>query len=527
MSEPAFQTLNRAELLEELAKLGRPMKADEIDALADTGALPVGNVDASGFPMFALVQLVDGVAIRGIGDVETLRSRAALFRAALEGDGGAIIASREALDVALSRHAVLGEISRFLPVLEWAALDTLRGDARLDWRLRSAIAELRSFETPPEASSETARVTASSVGIRVSGERPIAVLSRAVSSSSTALSPAVSDEKAAQAAGRPPIAVAGPYMLGPEDFHPPGFKAEAGARVPVLREGGESRETVSPRVSGRTDSYLPGAGGEPAVESTSVSLSASSEQLAAGLAEADAHRRDGHHTDEEQTLQGLLESLGSGAKRLSVIRRLAAVYVARPGGSDAAVALYRDAIEGGEFDEKIVHALTSLLRASGSPTDVVEAFRGAAMKSEGSERRRYLRLAARATRDLGGDGEAAIELLERLVDESEEDGEVMLELAARLRDLGEEAAERAVLARARECLAIEEHPEVHYRVAELEFGRPRGVEVSSEILGNLLEVPTLPDALVAEAAQFARRVSARLEDDSLAERWGGRAQSAT
>ncbi|MCB9533619.1 MAG: hypothetical protein H6698_04795 [Myxococcales bacterium] len=142
MSDATFQSLSRAELLQELAKLGRALESEELDAVVDMGIVPIGPDSSRPFPMFALVQLVDCAAIRGSGDLDELRRREVVFSSALEGTPEGLTGAHRELRQALATRAVLGELHRMLPVLEGGALETLRGDARLEWRVRSSLAEI-------------------------------------------------------------------------------------------------------------------------------------------------------------------------------------------------------------------------------------------------------------------------------------------------------------------------------------------------------------------------------------------------
>lgn len=263
--------LTRAELHDELAKLSRAMEPAEIDALVGMDVLPVRSVDAAGYPTFALTLLVDALAIRGAGDLDEVRRRAAAFRAAYEGETAGLERAHRELRRALAERAVLGELHRMLPVMEWVALETLRGDARLEWRIRQAIQEITALtasdryrdesftpvyggadlgpsrptpsppHVPPAAPARPGTARTTSGVQRVTDEHRLEppplqpVLDEPRSAQNTRLGgiPAAADSD--EAPPDVPRVAAEPYALGPEDRHPPGYRRERPSRMPVLR----------------------------------------------------------------------------------------------------------------------------------------------------------------------------------------------------------------------------------------------------------------------------------------------------
>ncbi|MFT6399831.1 MAG: hypothetical protein ACJAYU_004600, partial [Bradymonadia bacterium] len=144
MTQTRLQTLTRAELLDELRLFGHPLESSELDALIASDLVPfLDGDDGDVFPLFTLVQVVDAAGGGHGGTMDELRARARIFADAIDGVADGLSEAVRALRRILTTRAVLGELHRMLPVLEHAALESLRGDARFEWRMRMCLGELQ------------------------------------------------------------------------------------------------------------------------------------------------------------------------------------------------------------------------------------------------------------------------------------------------------------------------------------------------------------------------------------------------
>lgn len=141
MGDAAFHLLNLEQIVEEAVALRCNVQEVQVRRWADLGLLPcVGEGEALRFPLTALPLLSE--LARGDGDTADVQRRADLYAAAAAGLAPAFDSAFEELRQHIDERSVLGELHRMLPVLEPAALATLRGEARLEWRMRQALREL-------------------------------------------------------------------------------------------------------------------------------------------------------------------------------------------------------------------------------------------------------------------------------------------------------------------------------------------------------------------------------------------------
>ena len=222
------------------------------------------------------------------------------------------------------------------------------------------------------------------------------------------------------------------------------------------------------------------------------SVSGGGEKLRAGFALADAQRKDDRHAGEVRTLENMLADVGPGDDRVAVVRRLAGVLAAQDGGKEDAIEHYTESIRAGEFDEKLVHALISLLRADDRVDDVIDTLVLAAQNSKADgERVSYFRQVAKTALDSIADDEQALGLIEQMVDASGGDAEVLVFMAARSRKAGDDLSEMAALEQAIHDDAISVDPAVLMRLAELELARPRGAARAAELVERVLDLAPL------------------------------------
>ena len=231
-------------------------------------------------------------------------------------------------------------------------------------------------------------------------------------------------------------------------------------------------------------------------------VSGGSEKLKAGFALADAQRKDGRVEHEVRTLEDMLADVGPGERRVSVVRRLAGVLVAKEGGKEQAIEHYSESIRAGEFDEKLVHAVVSLLRADGRFDELIETLVLAAQNS-GTEEERvgYYRQVARVASESIEDDEQALALIEQTVDASDGDAEVLVQMAIRSRRAGDDLSEMAALEQAVHDDSISVDPSFLMRLAELELARPRGATRAAELVERVLDLQPLTDTVSAEVGR--------------------------
>ena len=173
MPELRFQTLTRDELLDEARLLGRACDVVELDTLEQMRLVPavIEAEELLGYPLMSLIQVIDAAMIHDPRVLDEMRRRARVFEAALAGDAASLTAAYREVRQTLAARAVLGELHRMLPVMEWGALETLRGDARLEWRLRQALSELSTVMATDRFRDQTRTPVA---GVRpVGGKSPI------------------------------------------------------------------------------------------------------------------------------------------------------------------------------------------------------------------------------------------------------------------------------------------------------------------------------------------------------------------
>ena len=161
MSDDTTHIFTPSAFLDEAAKVGCSLDAAKLERFMDLRLLPTATLGDGtvGLPMLALASLADATSADAAQRAPILREQAEVFTTALRGDAVALRATYRRLRHHIASRAVLGELHRMLPVLEASALDTLRGDARLEWRLRQTLNAISAriasnaflSEDPPEA----------------------------------------------------------------------------------------------------------------------------------------------------------------------------------------------------------------------------------------------------------------------------------------------------------------------------------------------------------------------------------------
>ncbi len=262
------------------------------------------------------------------------------------------------------------------------------------------------------------------------------------------------------------------------------------------------------------------AGLEIDARSEAFALSGGQEKLRAGFTLADSLRKNGQHAGEIRTLEDMLAHVGPGDRRVSVVRRLAGVLAAQDGGKAQAIELYTESIRAGEFDEKLVHAVGSLLRTDGRFDEWIETLSLAAQKSgEGESRQGYYRHVARVASELIEDDEHALNLIEQTVDASQGDPQVLLAMATRSRRAGDVLSEMAALEQAVHSDAVTVGPTVLMRLAELELARPRGAARAAELVERVLELEPLSHGVGPDLSRVLRIVAEETGRRDLDLRW--------
>ena len=234
MSDVTFHCLDRDELIEELRKLGRDVAPGDVATVVGAGLAPVVGGQGRRFPAFTLVQWVDAVRPDAAGEGGDLRARAAALAAALDGSPAGLSRAHKELRVALARRAVLGELHRMLPVIESSALETLRGDARLEWRIRTSLQEL-------------ARALAADHSVAPTPERDERPARRSHPTMVTG-APRIHAEEAHGGGEEATLRIAPPpepYRPGPDDRHPPRYARRGDAVDIDGHESGMSRGPIA------------------------------------------------------------------------------------------------------------------------------------------------------------------------------------------------------------------------------------------------------------------------------------------
>ncbi|MFT6629144.1 MAG: hypothetical protein ACJA1R_002418, partial [Flavobacteriales bacterium] len=138
-----LRLLSLDEFVDEAQLLRLRVDAGGVRRLMALGTLPfLGSDLLPRFGLTALLMLADCLESDALGRVDALSERAQLFASAAAGVSSSYALTFNALRGDLAKRAVLGELQRMLPVLEPSALQSLRGDARLEWRMREALDEL-------------------------------------------------------------------------------------------------------------------------------------------------------------------------------------------------------------------------------------------------------------------------------------------------------------------------------------------------------------------------------------------------
>ena len=260
MTQFRLQTLTRAELLDEVARLGHQMDSAELDALMALGVLPFVETDSGDhFPMAALIQFVDALDAGAPLVIDELKERCHIFLDAMDGVANGLASAHRELRQLLSERAVLGELHRMLPVMEAGALETLRGDARLEWRLRMSLAEigrlLAADRFRDEAMTPVRAPSITTDGCEAPPTREPSVTTR----SGTAVIPRLLSKTESPAnreavdsmmepESRPPAPGVGPHQVYEDEKSP----IETGVRMPFLRDrdlDSDASVLVRPRVA--------------------------------------------------------------------------------------------------------------------------------------------------------------------------------------------------------------------------------------------------------------------------------------
>lgn len=214
--------------LRETEKLGAPMTRADLDAAVTQGWVPRSGVaDALWLATAVLVPLLP---VGPNDDRDAARDRAYALDRALRGRSDGLRELADLLDGLLARYAVLGELHAALSFASPAALDSLRGPARLEWRMRDVrtwVAELLVRRTGSSAIPVLTRPEGTP-----SGSNPAAHAGPVPRQSPTPISSASAGAGSAGVAGAPstgPLAVA---------QSPRPAAASATGPVPVHRPAG-------------------------------------------------------------------------------------------------------------------------------------------------------------------------------------------------------------------------------------------------------------------------------------------------
>ena len=166
MSLMTLATWHRSELTEEFGKLRRDLSPSLLNSLLLAGLVPAeeGQGVASRFTALAIVPILQAQASSQPFEDERLPREARPFLEMQRGVRAAASLCIQRVEQTLVRCASLGTLSSMLTQWDAATLESLRGDARLEWRLTQLLDWLRT-----EAASAAAPAAKAAVGASLSG----------------------------------------------------------------------------------------------------------------------------------------------------------------------------------------------------------------------------------------------------------------------------------------------------------------------------------------------------------------------
>jgi tetratricopeptide (TPR) repeat protein len=350
-------TWDRASLLDELRKLRRPIAPHRLDVLVSCRLIPTVS-SASGSPVFSplsLLALLRAAAEASPATSELLRDDAEIYRAALRADRYALAELRARIAAWRAESGQLGDVVSHFARVAPGALDSMRGDARLDWRLWQAEAQLDAHD------EQLGRLREPGTGSVSSGSHPsrlLARLDRAVTASQPAI--AVQASTGSQSAEQPVLLALAATRVSPPVARP-------------QRLGAAVAQTIrSPRLTGVIVEVK--ARQRPVVELPSITVSLPEADVQASsvagsgawplVAEEDRHA--GPEAEDRATLDAAGDPVS--ALRVVVMRR-----AMRPPGAVASTRASADVVEALESIELVV-------RDGGAP-EAVEGLAALALTS--------------------------------------------------------------------------------------------------------------------------------------------------
>ena len=145
MSQMTLVTWHRSELTEEFGKLRRDLPPLLLNSLVLAGLVPADEdkLGPSRFSALALVPILQAQASSQPFEDERLQREARPFLEMHRGARAAASLCILRVEQTLVRCASLGTLSSMLPQWDAGTLESLRGDARLEWRLNQLLLWLR------------------------------------------------------------------------------------------------------------------------------------------------------------------------------------------------------------------------------------------------------------------------------------------------------------------------------------------------------------------------------------------------
>ncbi len=410
-------SMGQSELLDEARLLGLDVDAEVLRDLSQRGLLPAARDGWSALSPVILVTLM-------LGDMERAeRDATTLVAAALDPAPARRAAARDVLERVIERLSVLGDLGTSLALFSDGALSTMRGAARVEWRLRQALAAWQ--DAPSARPARTSRHEATTV---VSQTLPDPEAMRA----SQATLPAP-DPGSSQPLDRSTSRL--PRMQPPRD---------ANETIPDHRTTSEYHVAEAPKVpwselgedvrAAQVDSAARAGEVTGLYEALSDAGIDAGEAIAHTVAQAEALSTTALHT--------LIETAHDDR-----VYRAAVLEMARrePDSADVAQML-SDAIASRRHDERIVDEAVRVLESRGHIGELLDLLRQAADEApDAAASRSYLRLMADiALRHLDCP-EHAVTLLADGVAESGGDRDLLDRLVQLARALDEADAERRAL----------------------------------------------------------------------------------
>lgn len=166
MSLMTLATWHRSELTDEFGKLRRDLSPSLLNSFAMAGLVPAeeGQGVASRFTALAIVPILQAQASSQPFEDERLPREARPFLEMQRGVRAAASLCIQRVEQSLVRCASLGTLSSMLTQWDAATLESLRGDARLEWRLTQLLDWLRT-----EAASAATPAAKAAAGASLSG----------------------------------------------------------------------------------------------------------------------------------------------------------------------------------------------------------------------------------------------------------------------------------------------------------------------------------------------------------------------